>query len=415
MSHASEAVIGVINGGSSSLKFAVYEGDRRLLHGQVEGIGAHPAASATGANGEPLPPIPLGPTPPASPADTIPVLVAWAHGQLGGRALSAIGHRVAHGGLHYDRPAPITHALLDDLDKLVPLAPLHQPHNLSPIRAALAHHPDLLQVACFDTSFHRTIPEVSQAFALPRAMHDAGIRRYGFHGLSYEFIASMLPDVSPLLASGRVVVLHLGNGASACALRAGVSQATTMGFTALDGLPMGTRCGELDPGVVLYLASQQGMAPAAIEHLLYHESGMLGLSGASPDFRDLLGSTDPAAAFAVDVFCYRAARQIASLAAALGGIDGLVFTAGIGEHAAPVRAAICRACTWLGVDLDEAANQSHARRISTHDSRVKALIIPTDEELMIARHTAHVATRVHQCASVHRHSSVPRTGARASS
>jgi acetate kinase len=251
---------------------------------------------------------------------------------------------------------------------------------------AMSLNPELPQVACFDTAFHRTAPEVEQAFALPYSFYEEGIRRYGFHGLSYEYIASVLPERAPEIAKGRVVVAHLGNGCSACAMRAGVSIATTMGFTALDGLPMGTRCGELDPGVVLHLIQQKGMSAQELVDLLYRRSGMLGLSGVSSDFRELLASDEPRACFAVEVFCYRVAGHIASLASALGGLDGIVFTAGVGENAAPVRSAICRACAWLGVELDENANNEHAQRISTPASRVGAYVIKTDENLMIARH-----------------------------
>jgi acetate kinase len=275
---------------------------------------------------------------------------------------------------------------LAELDALVPLAPLHEPHNLAPIKMALKLDPDLPQVACFDTAFHRTAPEVEQAFALPYSLYEEGIRRYGFHGLSYEYIASVLPVTAPEIAHGRVVVAHLGNGCSACALQDRVSIATTMGFTALDGLPMGTRCGDLDPGVVLHLIQQKQMQPDALVDLLYRRSGMLGLSSVSSDFRELLASAEPRARFAVEVFCYRVARHIASLAAALGGLDGVVFTAGVGENAAPVRAAICRACAWLGLELDEAANREHKERISTPKSRVGGYVIKTDENLMIARH-----------------------------
>ena len=268
----------------------------------------------------------------------------------------------------------------------MPLAPLHEPHNLAPIRMALTMNPELPQVACFDTAFHRTAPEVAQAFALPYALYEEGIRRYGFHGLSYEYIASVLPERAPEIAGGRVVVAHLGNGCSACAMEAGRSVATTMGFTALDGLPMGTRSGALDPGVVLYLIQQKGMTADAVTDLLYRRSGMLGMSGVSSDFRELLASAEPRARFAVELFCYWTARQIASLAAALGGLDGIVFTAGVGENAASIRAAICRACAWLGVELDEAANAVHRTRITTDASRVGAYVIKTDENLMIARH-----------------------------
>jgi acetate kinase len=386
MTAAVEPLIGVINAGSSSLKFSFYEGERRLLTGQVDGIGAHPSASATGPKGEKIVPPDLGAKPPTVPSEVLPAILPWARARLGDRRLAAVGHRVVHGGLRYSRPARVTPELLAELEALVPLAPLHEPHNIAPIRMALTLNPELPQVACFDTAFHRTAPEVDQAFALPYAFFEEGIRRYGFHGLSYEYIASVLPERAPEIANGRVVVAHLGNGCSACAMRDRVSIATTMGFTALDGLPMGTRCGELDAGVVLYLIQQKGMSPDDLVDLLYKRSGMLGLSGISSDFRELLASDNPRARFAVELFCNRVARHIASLAAALGGLDGIVFTAGVGENAAPVRSAICRACAWLGVELDEAANQDHRDRISTSRSRVAAYVIKTDENLMIARH-----------------------------
>ena len=383
---ATEPLIGVINAGSSSLKFSFYEGERRILTGQVDGIGARPSASAIGPNGEAVAPPELGTKPSAVPSEVLPTILPWARERLGDRRLAALGHRVVHGGLRYSRPARVTSELLAELEALVPLAPLHEPYNLSPIKLVMSLNADLPQVACFDTAFHRTAPEVDQAFALPYSFYEEGIRRYGFHGLSYEYIASVLPERAPEIANGRVVVAHLGNGCSACAMRNRVSIATTMGFTALDGLPMGTRCGELDAGVVLYLIQQKGMSPDSVVDLLYKRSGMLGLSGISSDFRELLASDHPRARFAVEVFCNRVARHIASLAAALGGLDGVVFTAGVGENAAPVRRAICRACSWLGLALDEAANREHKERISTPDSRVGAYVIKTDENLMIARH-----------------------------
>jgi len=383
---AGEPLIGVINAGSSSLKFSVYEGERRLLAGQVDGLGARPSASATGPDGEAIPPPDLGAAPPSTPSEVLPAVLPWTRERLGARRLAALGHRVVHGGLHHSRPARVTPELLAELEALVPLAPLHEPHNLAPIKMAMTLNPDLPQLACFDTAFHRTAPEVEQAFALPYALYDEGVRRYGFHGLSYEYIASVLPQHAPEIAEGRVVVLHLGNGCSACALKAGASIATTMGFTALDGLPMGTRCGALDAGVVLHLIQTKGMAAEALVDLLYRRSGMLGLSGVSSDFRELLASAEPRARFAIDVFCYCTARWIGSLAAALGGLDGVVFTAGVGENAAPIRSAICRACGWLGLELDEAANSEHRTRISTPKSRVAAYVIKTDENLMIARH-----------------------------
>ncbi|MBX9751009.1 MAG: acetate/propionate family kinase [Roseococcus sp.] len=383
----SEALIGVINAGSSSLKFSIYAGDDCLLNGQVDGIGVHPAVKARTGQGEVLPAPDFSATPPATPGDALIALLPWLQDWLAGRQLAAIGHRVVHGGPKYAAPARVTPALLGELRAFIPLAPLHQPHNLSPILAALERNPALPQVACFDTAFHRTIPEVAQAFALPLEMMERGIRRYGFHGLSYEYIASVLPEAAPAIAGGRVVVAHLGNGASLCALRAGRSMATTMGFSALDGLPMGTRCGQLDPAVVLHLLTTEGMTTKAVEDLLYRKSGMLGLSGISSDFRDLLESDHPRARFAIEVFVHQVARNIASLAGAMGGLDGIVFTAGVGENAAPIREAVCRACGWMGVELDAAANAARAARISTAGSRIGVHVIPTDENLMIARHT----------------------------
>src|SRR5271165_4474121 len=383
---STEPLIGVINAGSSSLKFSFYEGERRLLTGQVDGIGAHPSASAAGPNDEKVAPPDLGVKPPTSPSEVLPAVLPWAKERLGDRQLAAVGHRVVHGGLRYSHPARVTPELLAELEALVPLAPLHEPYNLAPIKMAMTLNPELPQVACFDTAFHRTAPEVDQAFALPYSFFEEGIRRYGFHGLSYEYIASVLPERAPEIAKGRVVVAHLGNGCSACAMRERTSVATTMGFTALDGLPMGTRCGELDAGVVLYLIQQKGMSADELVDLLYRRSGMLGLSGISSDFRELLASDNPRAHFAVELFCNRVARHIASLAATLGGLDGIVFTAGVGENAAPVRSAICQACAWLGLDLDEAANQEQKERISMPNGRVAAYVIKTDENLMIARH-----------------------------
>jgi acetate kinase len=382
-----DQLIGVINAGSSSLKFSVYAADERLLDGQVDGIGVRPAAKARDAKGAALPPPELGGSPPATPADALVAIMPWLNDRLGGRRFAALGHRVVHGGPNHAAPCLVTPALLAELDTLSPLAPLHQPHNLAPIRAAMQRSPDLPQVACFDTAFHRTIPEVAQVFALPQEMAARGIRRYGFHGLSYDYIASVLPRTAPDIAHGRVVVAHLGNGASLCALHDGRSVATTMGFSALDGLPMGTRCGQLDPAVVLHLLTTEGMDIVTVEALLYRKSGMLGLSGVSSDFRELLASEEPRARFAIDVFVYQVARNIASLAGALGGLDGIVFTAGVGENAAPIRAAICAACAWLGVELDTVSNHARGPRITKPGSRVAAYVIPTDENLMIARQT----------------------------
>jgi acetate kinase len=311
----------------------------------------------------------------------------WLGAHLGDLRLRGVGHRVVHGGTEFSAPVRIDDAVLAKLERLCPLAPLHQPHNLAGIRAIAARRPDLPQVACFDTAFHRTHPELADWFALPRRFHDDGIRRYGFHGLSYEYIARTLPAVAPELADARVVVAHLGNGASMCAMRAGRSLDSTMSFTALDGLPMGTRCGALDPGVVLHLNRAYGMDADAIEAMLYHECGLKGVSGISNDMRDLEASDDPAAAQAIDLFVWHVARELGALAAVLGGLEGIVFTAGIGEHAPAIRARVCALAAWLGVTLDPAANQAGGPRISAAGSRVAVFAIPTDEEQMIARHT----------------------------
>jgi acetate kinase len=283
--------------------------------------------------------------------------------------------------------------MVTKLERLIPLAPLHQPHNLAPIRALLERSPELPQVACFDTAMHRSNPAVAQMFALPAELTESGVRRYGFHGLSYEYIASALPRFDTRAAQGRTVVLHLGNGASMCALQSGRSVASTMGFTAVDGLPMGTRSGALDPGVILYLMDERGMDARAVEKLVYQQSGLLGVSGVSSDMRELLESDAPRARLAVDLFVYRIGRELGSLAAALGGLDAVVFTAGIGERAAPIRERVCRQAAWLGIELDAQANGAHGPRISTASSRVAAWVIPTNEELMIARHTRELLAK----------------------
>jgi acetate kinase len=383
---ATEPLIGVINAGSSSLKFSFYDGEERLLSGQLEGIGARPSVSAVGVDGAPIEPPQLDAASLSTPGDVLPLIIPWMRKHLGDRPLAALGHRIVHGGLRHSHPARVTPDLLAELEALVPLAPLHEPHNLAPIRMAISLDPDLPQIACFDTAFHRGMAAVEQAFALPYALFDEGIRRYGFHGLSYEYIAAALPELAPEIAHGRVIVAHLGNGCSACALNDGKSIATTMSFTALDGLPMGTRCGALDPGVILHLVQQKGMSGDAVAELLYRRSGMLGLSGVSSDFRELLASPDPRARFAIEVFCHSVVRHIGSLAASLGGLDGIVFTGGVGENAAPVRATIGHGCAWLGLELDQTANRRNSGRISTGSSRVGAYVIKTDENLMIARH-----------------------------
>jgi acetate kinase len=392
-----ERSIAVLNAGSSSLKFSIFF-DRSselqmVFRGQVEGLFTSPRfrvrdhAGATVAETEWPEGTRLGHE------GAIEHLFRWGaevKARLGGRQLDAVGHRIVHGGLKYREPTPIDAGVLADLEELVPLAPLHQPHNLAPIRALAELRPDLPQVACFDTAFHRTQPEVAQAYALPRVYTEKGVRRYGFHGLSYEYIASELPRYDARAASGRVIVAHLGNGSSLCALRDGRSVATTMGFSSLDGLPMGTRCGALDPGVLLLFLNHLHLDGRASEAMLYEQSGLLGVSGISSDMRELLASTDPRAAEAIDLYVYRIGRELGSLAAALGGLDALVFTAGIGEHAAAIRARVCRDAAWLGVTLDEAANEAGGPRISRQGERVSAWVIPTDEELMIARHTGRL-------------------------
>jgi acetate kinase len=380
----------VINAGSSSLKFQVFtpagDGLERRVRGQIDGIGVRPRLRAADGAGATLVDRSYAP----AEVHDLPSAIAETRAffaTLDGFALRAIGHRVVHGGPEFDRPVVIDDAVLERLARYQTLAPLHQPNNLAPIRLAMEIAPEVPQVACFDTAFHRGHAPHTDCYAIPRALYDEGIRRYGFHGLSYEYIAHRLPDVAPELADGRVVVAHLGSGASMCALERGRSIESTMGFTALDGLPMGTRPGQLDPGVVLHLIEEKGMAPAAVTRLLYNASGLKGLSGISNDMRDLLASDAPEAAFAIDHFVHRSALAVGSLAAALGGLDAVVFTAGIGEHAPAIRARIAERLAWLGAALDPAANDAGATRISTPASRVALLVVPTDEELMIARHT----------------------------
>ncbi len=380
----------VLNAGSSSLKFSAFldgEPPEPLVRGQVEGLFTEPrfvardaAGALVGEKGWPAG-TRLGHS------GAIEFLFGWGRGSLGEHRIAAAGHRVGHGGRQFTQPVLVDPEVLSALEAFVPLAPLHQPHNLGAIRAVAEHAPELPQVACFDTAFHRTQPAVAQAYALPRRYTEEGVIRYGFHGLSYEYIASVLPGTDPRAAAGRTVVAHLGNGASMCALKGGRSVATTMGFTAVDGLPMGTRSGALDPGVLLYLMDRHGMDARALEKLLYQQSGLLGVSGISSDMRTLLASLRPQADEAVGLFVYRIGRELGSLAAALGGLDALVFTGGIGEKAAAVRARVCRDAAWLGLDFDEAANKAGGPRISRPESRVSAWVIPTNEELLIARHT----------------------------
>jgi len=383
--------IAVINAGSSSIKFSLFveRGETLDLHvrGQVEGIDASPRFVARRSDGTSA--AEMSWTNVAKPGHdgALDHLTAFMRTELADTRLVAVGHRVVHGGLKYSTPVLIDAEVVAALEQLAPLAPLHQPHNLAPIRRLREQAPELPQIACFDTAFHRTNPEVAQRFALPEELHDAGVRRYGFHGLSYEYIASVLERFDPRGAAGRTVVLHLGNGASMCALQAGRSIASTMGFTALDGLPMGTRAGSIDPGVILYLMNERGMDARSIEKLLYTQSGLLGVSGISSDMRALQSSDDPRAKLAIDLFCYRIRRELGSLAAALGGLDAVVFTAGIGENAAAVRERVCRDAAWLGVQLDPSANLDGGPRLSTPGSSTSAWVIATNEELMIARHT----------------------------
>ena len=320
-------------------------------------------------------------------------LLDWLKDTPGLPDVVAVGHRVVHGGEEYSDPQLLTPEIIERLARFIPLAPLHQPHNLSGIKALQAVRPDLPQVGCFDTAFHFVQPELAKLFALPAIYRAEGVRRYGFHGLSYEYIAGHLAEIMGTSATGRVVVAHLGNGASMCAMRDGQSVASTMGFTAIDGLPMGTRTGSIDPGVLLYLIEQHGMGVKDLNNLLYKQSGLLGLSGISNDMRTLLASKERNAQLAVDYFCYRIARELGSLAAALGGLDALVFTGGIGEHAAAVRAQVCNRSTWLGLRLDEAANNQHAQRIDGAGSALAAWVLPTNEELIIARHTRDLVLR----------------------
>ena len=386
------AVLLVINAGSSSLKFTVYGAapdDQWPLvaRGQIEGIGTSPRLAVTDGAGAVLADDPLD----AAIRDgrsALDALAGWLRARWGGRVrIVGVGHRVVHGGAAYAAPIVVTAAALQDLRSLVPLAPLHQPHNLAAIEAVFERLPGIPQVACFDTSFHTTMPAVAKLVPLPLEIRRAGVQRYGFHCLSYEYFASVLAQAAPEIARARVIVAHLGSGASLCALRDGKSIDSTFGFTALDGLCMGTRPGALDPGVVLHLIQGLGLSAKDVESLLYKKSGLIGISGVSNDMRDLLASGEPAAHLAVEYFVYRAAREIGALAAVLGGIDGLVFTAGIGERSAEIRRRICERSSWLGVDLDTAANARHASRISSPSSRVSAWVIPTNEELMIARHT----------------------------
>lgn len=381
----------VVNAGSSSVKFQIFsvEGEgrlRRQIKGQMDGIGSRPRLKASGAAGDPLADraYPIEAVPDVSTA--MGVAGAWLREELRIHPI-AVGHRVVHGGPDHDKPVLIDHGVVARLGRFINLAPLHQPHNLSPIRSILTNFPALPQVACFDTAFHRTHGDLADYYAIPHQLHAEGVRRYGFHGLSYEYIARALPSVAPEIAKRRVVVAHLGSGASMCAMKDGRSVESTMGFTALDGLPMGTRPGQLDPGVVLYLMAEKGMSAAGVQDYLYRECGLKGLSGVSNDMRELEKSEDPKAKLAIDYFAYRIGLKAGMLAAALQGLDAFVFTAGIGENSASLRARVVEQLGWLGVTLDPIQNSRHARLISQPGSLIPVYVVPTDEELMIAQHT----------------------------
>jgi acetate kinase len=381
----------VLNSGSSSLKFQVFEAkgageSRRIFRGLFEGLGRKPHFKATNANGEVIAQTSWEAGEEIRHEQALNHLASWLREHSEGFSLASVGHRVVHGGKAYSKPVKIDAATLEALERLVPLAPLHQPHNLEPIRILRRRFPDMVQIACFDTAFHHGQPDLAQLFAIPHSMSDAGVKRYGFHGLSYAFLASVFGKYDPKLANGRVVAAHLGNGASLCAIKNGASIATTMGFSALDGLPMGTRCGNLDPAVVFYLLREMKLSLDEAERLLYSESGLLGVSGISNDMRELRAqaATNPRAKLAIDLFVYRIGRELGSLIAALGGIDALVFTAGIGENDADTRAEVIQGAAWAGFELDPAANANRDSKI-TCGAGPSAWVIPTDEELMIAR------------------------------
>jgi acetate kinase len=393
-------VVLTVNAGSSSLKFQIFgiekaERPQRLIKGQVDGIGTRPRLRADANDGvrlidrsytaQEIPDVPAA----------IAVAAEWLR-ETQHASLVAVGHRVVHGGPQYDRPVLVDDAVLASLQRYIPLAPLHQPHNLAPIRLLRANRPDVPQVACFDTAFHRTHDAVADRFAIPDRFYVEGVRRYGFHGLSYEYVAGRLNEIAPGIANGRVIVAHLGSGASMCAIAGGKSVESTMGFTALDGLPMGTRPGQIDPGVLLYLITEKEMSAKAVEDLLYRESGLKGLSGVSNDMRELEASNAPGAKLAIDYFVYRVGLCAGMLTAALGGLDAFVFTAGIGENSTLIRARVAAKLAWLGADFDGTANEAGETVISRSGSKLKLLVVPTDEELMIARHTVMLLPTLHR-------------------
>jgi len=394
----------VVNAGSSSVKFQIFDqkvsGDpQRLIKGQFDGIGTRPRLRAEARDGKPLIDTTYTAQEIADVATAIGAAGNWLR-ETQKIELAAVGHRVVHGGPDYDRAVVINKDVLKRLEQFSSLAPLHQPNNLAPIRTLMARRPELLQVACFDTAFHRSHSPLADHYAIPERFYQEGVRRYGFHGLSYEYIAGRLPELNPAIAKGRVIVAHLGSGASMCALANGRSVESTMGFTALDGLPMGTRPGQIDPGVLLYLIAQKGMSAKELEDLLYRQSGLKGLSGISNDMRELEASASPAAALAIDYFVYRIALNAGMLAAALNGLDAFIFTAGIGENSASIRARVAEKLAWLGVNFDAAANKAGGPLISTLQSKVAVYVISTDEELMIARHTISLLSRATSVASL---------------
>lgn len=381
----------VVNAGSSSVKFQIYgvrtSGDpHRLIKGQMEGVGTRPRLRAETHDGSLLIDKVYPPREIPDVATAIAATGDWLR-ETQSFTLTAVGHRVVHGGPHYDRPVVVDSEVVARLERYVSLAPLHQPNNLAPIRSLLARRPELVQIACFDTAFHRTQTVVADHYAIPEHFYREGVRRYGFHGLSYEYVADRLREIAPHVAEGRVIIAHLGSGASMCAVAGGKSVESTMGFTALDGLPMGTRPGQIDPGVLLYLMAVKAMTPSAVEDLLYRHSGLEGLSGISNDMRELEKSDSPNAALAIDYFVHRISLNAGMLAAALGGLDAFVFTAGIGENSASIRARVVEKLTWFGVDFDPLANAERKTLISRPESPVGVYVVPTDEELMIARHT----------------------------
>jgi acetate kinase len=403
-------VILVVNAGSSSIKFQIFgiaDAQRlnRLLKGQMDGIGSRPRFVVTDANQSTLidQNYPVSDAPDV--ATSISIVADWLRKTQSALTLVCVGHRVVHGGPEFDRPVIVDEGILKTLERLSPLAPLHQPSNLAPIRSLLARRPELPQVACFDTAFHRGHEAVADHFAIPMKYYAEGVRRYGFHGLSYEYVSQALRDRAPEVAKGRVIVAHLGSGASMCAMANGRSVESTMGFTALDGLPMGTRPGQIDPGVLLYWIIEKGMKPEDVQNLLYRDSGLKGLSGISNDMRELQANDDPCAKLAVDHFVYRAGLFAGMLAASLGGLDAFVFTAGVGENSALVRERVAEKLRWLGAELDQDSNTKNKELISTGNSRVKLLVVPTDEEQMIARHTLALLSETSSRQRVRKHAS----------